>query len=223
VSSRVEDVKELMAAAEKAFEAIDSYRCVIHCHEQFKKLRKPESIFSYFKKPNSVYLRWQRGPHEGLQSSHVPHRDGPNKFQARESGIKGLAGAMTFPNDSPIIDKAYPHHFKTHETSVQHLLQLTNKIQKRAEELGKYSVIELIEVDDPLLKRRTTKAVSRLSDRPSDGLQWLRTEFYFELDTELPLHFKLFGFDGEMIGEYAFTDFTPNVTLTDDDFVLKKL
>jgi len=224
VSDRIAEVKRLMDEAAAAFATVDSYTCVIHCHERIKgKLYKPESIFSRFKKPGSVYLRWQRGPYEGLQASHVPHRDGPDKFQARESGLKGLAGALTFPHTSPLIDAAYPHHFRTHETSVQHLMQLSDQIQRRAEALGKLVVLELAEVPDPFLERQVTKMVSELSPDPADGLRWRRTEFYMDHQTKLPLHFKLYDFDGEMSGEYAFTRLAANVALTDDDFALKRL
>lgn len=219
----IDEMKRLMTDAERAFEQVESYASVIHCHERIKgKVRKPESIFTYFKKPNSVYLRWQRGPYEGLQASHVPHRDGPNSFQARERGLKGLAGAITFPHTSPIIEKAYPHHFRTHETSVLHLMRLSIDIQRKAQELGTFSVTAISELKDPLLSLTVTKIESELSKDRAHGLKWLKTEFFFDHETTLPLHFKLYDFDGEMSGEYAFTGFRTNVPLTDDDFVLKK-
>ena len=212
-----------MKAAEAALQEVESYSCVIHCHERIKgKVRKPETIFSYFKRPRSVYLRWQRGPYEGLQASHVPHRDGDGKFQARETGLKGLAGAVTFAHDSPIVESAYPHHFRTHETSVHYLMELSSEIQRKAKALGAFTALEVSELKDPFLARQATKAVCELSRKRGDGLRWLRTEFYFDHETALPLHFKLHDFDGEMSGEYAFTEFRPNVSLTDADFALKR-
>lgn len=217
-------VKTFMQEAKAAIEQLESYSCTIHCHERIKgKLRQPENIFSYFKRPRSVYLRWQKGPYEGLQASHVPQRDGADKFQAREKGLKGLAGAVTFPHESPIIDKAYPHHFRTHETSLVFLVELSIDIQQKAESLEKFEVEEIAEVQDIFSKKPATKIVCRLSSSPTDGLRWLRTEFYFDREMKLPLHFKLYDFDGKTTGEYAFTDLKPNIQLSDDHFTLKKL
>jgi hypothetical protein len=224
VSERIGELKRHMDVAGVALTKIESYTCVIHCHERLKgKVHKPESIFSRFKKPSSVYLRWQKGPYEGLQASHLPQRDGPDKFQARESGLKGLAGALTFPHSAPLIEAAYPHHFRTHETSVLHLMQLSTEIQQKAEALGKLTVVEIGEVQDQFLKRPATKIVCELSPDRQDGLRWQKTEFYMDRETKLPLHFKLYDFDGELSGEYAFTEFKPNAPLTDDDFALKRL
>jgi len=220
----IERARQLMVDAQKAMDAIETYTCVIHCHERIKgKVRKPESIFSRFRKPRSVYLRWQKGPYEGLQASHHPDRDGPSKFQARETGLKGLAGATTWDHSAPIIDSMYPHHFRTHETSVAHLLALSAEIQEKAVRLGKLSIADLSEVDDPLLGKRTSRLVCELSKDPADGLRWSRTEFYFDTDTKLPLHFKLYDLDGEMFGEYAFKQFEANAQLPPDAFDLKKL
>ncbi len=224
MSADVEKVKKLMARAREALAEIESYTCTIHCHERIKgKVRKPESIFSRYQRPGSVYLRWQPGPYEGLQSSHVPHRDGPDKFQAREKGLKGLAGAVTIPHGSPLVDKAYPHHFRTHETNLRYLIDLSDEVVMQAIDLGTLSVLEIGEVTDPFIKRPATKVAVRLSTKPSNGLRWSKAEFYFDHQTNLPLHFKLYDFDGEMTGEYAFTDIKANVPLSDDDFVLKKL
>ena len=224
MSDSTERARQLLQEAGEAVEALKSYACVIHCNERINgKVRKAERIISRYERPGSVYLRWLKGPYEGLQASHVPHRDGEGKFQAREKGIKGLAGAVTFPHDSPIIDKAYPHHFRTHETSVVYLIELALEIQAKAVEMGKMTVIEVTDLDDPFLGRPATKVVCQLSSSPADGLRWLKTEFFFDHETKIPLHFKLYDFDGEMFGEYAFTEFEPGVSFSDDDFLLKKL
>lgn len=217
--------EQLMADAEAAMEAIETYTCVIHCHERLKgKLHKPESILSRFRRPRSVYLRWQRGPYEGLQCSYVPERDGADRFKARETGVKGLVGAKAWRHDDAMIDKMYPHHFRVRETSVVFLLELTADIQRRAREMGKITVERPpVDEDDRLLRRPATRLDCRLSGDPRDGLRWLRTQFWFDHETELPLHFKLYDFDGELSGEYGFTEFVPNAELPPDAFELPKL
>ncbi len=224
MSVDVHKLREMMAESKKALEGIESYTCVIHCHERIKgKLRKPESIFSRLKKPGSVYLRWQPGPYKGLQSSYVPDRDGPKKFKARLPGLKGFAGAMTLPHDSPLVEKTYPHHWLTHQTNLVFLLNLSEEIMSRAMDMGKFAILESEELTDPFIKRPATRVLSKLSPNRADGLRWSKTEFYFDHETKLPLHFKLYDFDGEITGEYAFTDFKTNVSLSDKDFDLPKL
>jgi hypothetical protein len=224
VSADIDKVKELMATARDALATIESYSCVIRCHERINgKVRKPENIFSYFKRPASVYLRWQPGPYAGLQSSYVPGRDGPDKFQARETGLKGLAGAITVPHSSPLIMKAYPHYFRTHETSLRYLVDLSSEIMNRSIERGSFKVLELTEVTDPLIKRPATRAVTQLAPSPVQGLSWMKAEFAFDHQTEIPLHFRLYEFDGGMSGDYAFTELKTNLPLTDADFELKKI
>lgn len=224
MSDDVERGRKLMVEAQAALEAIESYTCVIHCHERTKgKVRKPETILSRFRKPRSVYLRWLKGPYEGLQCSYDPSRDGPDRFMARETGMKGLVGARVYRHDDPLIDAMYPHHFRVHETNVAFLLELTARIQARAIELGKLTVEGLVEEKDAFLHRLASRLDCRLSADPKDGLRWLRTQFWFDHETKLPLHFKLYDFDGEMSGDYAFADFVPNAPLPPNAFETPKL
>jgi hypothetical protein len=224
VSDDAERGRQLMAAAEAAIESIETYTCVIHCHERIKgKVRKPESILSRFRRPRSIYLRWQEGPYEGLQCSHDPDRDGADKFMARETGMKGLVGARAWRHDEPMIDAMYPHHFRVHETNVMFLLDLTARTQARAEELGKLTVEGIVDETDRFLRRPATRLDCRLSPDPGDGLRWLRTQFWFDHETRLPLHFKLYDFDGEMSGEYAFAELVPNASLPANAFDTPKL
>ena len=231
VTNRKEDVLDLVQTAEQlldraqvVFGELSTYSCVVHCHDRINgKLRKAETILSHFKKPNSIYLRWIKKPYKGLQASYVPTRDGPNKFQARETGLRGLTGTMKWPHDSPMIDKLYPHHFRTHQTSLKYLLELTVQITQRAIELEEFDVLQIREVRDEFLKRPATHVVCQLSDDPDHELRWPKSEFFFDLETELPLHFKLHDFDGGLFGEYAFLQFERDVDLPDSMFELKKL
>jgi negative regulator of sigma E activity len=101
-------------------------------------------------------------------------------------------------------------------------MELSGSIMRKAIELGMFDVPELSEVTDKHVRRPATRILCKLSSNPADGLRWLKTEFYYDHETQLPLHFILYDFDGELSGEYAFTEFRLNVPLTDADFVLKK-
>lgn len=220
----IERAGQMLTAAMAELDSIKTYSCVVLCQDRIGgELRKQERIQSVFRAPRSVYLRWLPGPYEGLQASYVPERDGEGKFQAREKGLKGLVGAVSWANDSPIIDKMYPHHFRTHETSVFFLVQLSTQIALKAREIGKIRIAKLEEVTDPWLKRTATLVDSEMSQDSKDGLRWPRTELYFDKDTKLPLHFKLAAFDGGLFGEYAFSEFKKNIDVRPDAFELKKL
>lgn len=221
---KTQRAKELVAAANAAMDAVQTYTSTVVIQERIHgKDRKTERILYRFARPGSTYMRWLKGPYEGLQLSRVPDRDGPGKLQAREAGLKGLVGVVSWPIDSPIAQKLYPHHFSLDETGVLFLVNLTATIQAKAEKLGKFQVLSIDELDDPFLHRKATRVVSQLSSDPADGLRWPKTELFCDSETSLPLHFKLHDFDGGLFGEYAFTEFEPNAKLAADAFELPKL
>lgn len=215
---------ELLHTAAAKLDQISTYACTVLCQDRINgTMRKQERIQSLFRAPQSVYLRWLPGPHEGLQASYVPARDGKSSFMARETGLKGLVGAISLPHHSPIVDSMYPHHFRTHETSVHHLVGLATELVTKAQRAQKLRVRALEELDDRLLRRRATRVDCELSKEAKDGLFWSRVELFFEHDSQLPLHLRLHDFDGGLYGEYAFVDFKPNVSIAPTAFELKRL
>lgn len=215
--------KALLKAANEAFNGVRTYSATIMCQDRIDgKTREKEYILTKFRKPTSVYLKWQPGPYEGMQCSYVPERDGKDQFMALETGMRGLLGIMTWDHDSSIISTLYPHHFRTYQTNIKYLIDLTNDIITRAEKIGKVEIVEVTDVVDPFVKRKATKILARLSNNKSDNLRWPQVEMYFDHQTKLPLHFKLYDFDGGLFGEYAFMNFKINVSVTDDDFTIKK-
>lgn len=215
---------ELLRTAAAKLDHLNTYACTVLCQDRINgTLRKQERIQSLFRAPQSVYLRWLPGPHAGLQASYVPARDGKRSFMARETGLKGLVGAVTLPHHSPIVDSMYPHHFRTHETSIHHLVGLAKELLTKAQRAGKLRVLKIEELDDPLLRRRATRVDFELSKEAKDGLLWSRVELFFEHESQLPLHLRLHDFDGELYGEYAFVDLRPNASVGPAAFELKRL
>ncbi len=222
--SNEEQAELLLRAAAAKLERLSTYACTVLCQDRLRgTMRKQERIQSLFRAPRSVYLRWLPGPHEGLQASYVPERDGASNFMAREKGLKGLVGAITLPHRSPLVDSMYPHHFRTNETSVHHLVGLAIELVTKARAQGTLSVSKVEPLDDPLLGKRATRVDCELSKDPKDGLRWPRTELFFEHESELPLHLRLHDFDGGLYGEYAFVDLRPNVAVPPSAFELKRL
>lgn len=218
-----ERAEQMLREASERLQSIKTYSCIVLCQDRMNgTLRRQERIQSLFRAPRSVYLRWL-GPFDGLQSSYVPERDGEGKFMARETGLKGMIGALTLSNDSPMVTSMYPHHFRTHETSVHFMVELSNRLVARARQMGKLRVTRIEDVDDPWMKTRATLVESEMSKDPKDELRWLRTELFFEHSTKLPLHFRLYGFDGGLFGEYAFSELRLNVDISAGAFELKKL
>lgn len=215
--------ERLLTEAAARVAGLRTYACTVLCQERIGgRLRRQERIESLVRAPSSVYLRWVAGPFEGLQASHVPERDGPNKFMARESGLKGLAGALSLHHRSKLVDQLYPHHFRTHETSLHFLVGLSVELLTRARAAGKLRSLRLEEVDDAVLERRATRVDCELSRDPRDGLRWPRIELFFERQSQLPLHLRLHDFDGNLAGEYAFLDLRPNVELPASAFELAR-
>jgi hypothetical protein len=225
VPGGIERIKQMVQDAGTAFENVTTYSAVLVIKERVNgKRRDPEKIFTYFSKPNSVYLRWLKGsPYQGLQTSYIETRDGPDNFLARETGFSGLMGTAKWGHYSKIVTTMYPHNFQTYETSIAHMLKLQNRIMTKALKLGKMDVTEVSEVIDPFLNRKAVKICMKMSDDPADGLLWLKGEFFADMETKFALHFRLYDFDGELSGEYAFTEFKPNVQVPDGIFELPKL
>lgn len=218
-----ERLEQLMREATERIQSVKTYSCIVLCQDRMGgTLRRQERIQSLFRAPRAVYLRWL-SPYEGLQTSYVPERDGEAKFMARETGLKGMVGALSLTHDSPMVTSMYPHHFRTHETSIHFMVNLSNRLIAKARGIGKMRVARIEEVDDPWLKSRATLVETEMSKDPKDDLRWPRTELLFDAASKLPLHIRLHGFDGGLFGEYAFSEFKPNIELSDRAFELKKL
>jgi len=93
-------------------------------------------------------------------------------------------------------------------------------ILNKAQGEGNIRVTEISDISDPVLKKPATKIEVLLSNNPEDGLMWWKVLLYFDRETKLPLHFRLYTFDGSVSGDYAFTRFIANTNITDADFDL---
>ncbi|MDX9720871.1 MAG: DUF1571 domain-containing protein [Myxococcota bacterium] len=213
----------LTEATERALASLESYTCTIVMRDRIKGKLMPESqLYTQYRKPGAVYLRWVGEQHRGMQASYVPGRDDEGYFMARESGLKGLIGARTWPQSSPLINTLYPHHFSISESSVVALTQTTLELQRRAHSLGKLRLESLCTLHDEELDAPVTKVVAQLSDDPGDGLRWPRCTLFICERHHLPLHVRLDDFDGGLFGEYVYRDFRPNVVVDESWFALPK-
>lgn len=213
----------MLEAAAARLEAVQTYACVVLCQERIAgEVRPRERIASVFRAPGSVYLRWDDGPLAGLQTSHVPERDGAGRFKARAPGIQGLFGALTLACDSPLVTAMNPHHFHTHETSVPFLVGLASRMVARARAARTIRVRRVDAVHDDWLGGEATCVDAELTAGPDEPPRWRRVQLFFEPATGLPLHLRLDGQDGELFGEYAFTQFVPGVDVPAGAFELGK-
>jgi hypothetical protein len=213
----------LLQKAKLEFAKVNNYTAIIITKERFNgKWNKTEHVETRFMRPHSVYLRWLPGPYEGAEVSYVKKRDGNSHFLSYESGIKSVFGVTRWHVNNQIIRNLYPHHFNVRDTSIKYFIEVSDQILTRGKEMNHINVEKIEQVYDPYIGNPATKVYIRLSDNPDDGLYWSYIEIYFDQSTSLPLHFTLYGFNGEITGEYAFTNFVPNTNVTARDFVLQK-
>ncbi len=220
----LEKAKQILNTSIKKFETVNNYKAVIVSTEIIKgKRNDTEYILTKFMSPNSIYLRWLPGLYEGMQVSYVPSRDGKKSFRGLEKGFAGILGEMKLKNSSMLVNTLYPHHFTPQETSLKYFIDMSQLILKNGIKKNAVKIISISTVIDKYLKRRATKIVVKLSDDPKDNLLWPKMDLYFDQETKLPLHFRLYSFEGGLSGEYAFTNFKENINITSGDFELKKI
>ena len=222
--TKLAETQAFITSAKERFAAINSYSSHLFCQEWWKKKKAPlEEMQTFYEKPGAVYLRWVGKRHKGLQASYLPDRDEADQFLARETGLRGMVGAIAWRNGSPLLDKLYPHHFTIHETSVANMVKLIDEIMTQAEPAGKIEILTLEEVDEAQLKQRCLHVVAKLSDNPRDGLRWPRVEIWAPLSIGLPLRVRLDDFGGGPQGDYVFSDFTVDCEVDANLYALPKL
>jgi outer membrane lipoprotein-sorting protein len=211
--AKIEKVEKALTASMKLYESIYSYSSTIIIRERINgKMRPDEYIKTYFLRPKKVYLEWVK-PYEGLKLTYIPERDGKDYFQVKEAGFRGIFGVFKWPNNSQLIDTFYPHRFRAYQTNFNYVFDLATRDWNRGKKINKIKVREITSFNDPVNGRMALKVDVDFSPNPADGMTFGRVTFYFDQKTGLPLRFDLYDHDGQLWGNYAFTEFTPNIKI----------
>jgi len=213
---------QLIEKANLELDSITDYSALIISTERIKnKKRDTEYLLTRYKEPGLVYLKWLPGPYSGNEASYIPERDGRNSFLAIDAAMWSWVGSVRWKMDSPFLALFYPHHFTIRNTNLKYFMEISGQLIKKGRDNNLVRIEEIVDVFDSVVSKSVTRMTVVLSDNPADSLLWTKAEVFFDKNLAIPLHFKLYDFDGELWGEYAFIEFRKNTGLNKNDFGLK--
>lgn len=222
--SDLDRFQSALAQAKSAYSKIGSYTFHAHLKELNKgKPKELEIVHSEFiKNPRRIYFRWEAGSlFEGLQASHVLDRDGADKFQGLETGVRGLPGVITWKLDSPIIAKLYPHQFLLSQYHMGFIISHIENVTGKAQKDGALSVV----FDGTKSLDKSGRVLDMYKLELSKGAgsgKYKKGTVGFDQKTKLPLYLEIFDHQGRLFARYDIKKFAPNAKVDTAVFTLKK-
>jgi len=217
-----------IARAKKAYTAVKSYDAECWTVERVNgKLKAEERVRAVLvKQPWKMYFRWlPGGPHEGMQCSYVPSRDGANNYMGLEAGARGLIGAQRYAFDNALINRLYPHQQAIKNYHMGFLLERVETRTRQALKLGKLTItddgIKTNLIPGRQLHVYTGVLAKDYPPDPIDGARYWRTIVGYEVASGLPLYIETYTVDGQLFSRYKYMKFTANPAIDPNLFELK--
>lgn len=214
-----EKIDEIVRQAVDAYRAVNDYTAQLHRVERVgNDLRKEEQISLKFRKPSSLYMKWQTSPNPGLlnEGTEVIYPTGKekNKMTAHLGGLINLiTPTVTVDPTDPMVMKNNRHPV-TH-TGIGYILDLFTRQRDRA--VADKDFQQVYHGVVPIMGRQTHK-VEFIMPGKGKGYYCYRAEVYFDTENKLPIRIAVYNWDDDLIERYSFNNLAINVGLTDDDF-----
>lgn len=181
----------------------------------FKSLREPERIACKFRrKPFSIYMKWLDPDIKYGESTYVEgQQDNQVRFVPRH-GLFGLPPTITRVDlQTPVIwgEAKYPLTAFGLERMMERTLA---NVAKAGEDLA-VSYLGLTKLSE------SNRVVHYLRlEFPPSRYRTPVQELFVDVETDLPACTRILRSSGKLEGAYVWDDVDPNVTLTDEDFLL---
>ncbi|MCB9476075.1 MAG: DUF1571 domain-containing protein [Deltaproteobacteria bacterium] len=207
------DPEMLKKNLKASYARVNDYTCILHKRELVDgKMQDLQHMAVKFKKPMSLYMKWQPGPHEGRQLIYVRGQN-DNKAHVKEAGILGVV-PVNLSLDSKLM-KADTNH-PLSEIDMGFTVDTIYKNLSKALVEGD---VTLTFVGQRRLGNRVAYVVDAVHENvETKGYYAKRSVNAFDRATGLPIASKSYNTAGELFEEFEWTDLKLNVGLTDADF-----
>ncbi len=190
------------------YREIRDYRCVLIKQEWLHNRMDQQKMILLFRKPMDIKLTWIT-PNSGQQAVYRVQKS-KNRFRARKGGWLGF-----FTVDMDINDK------RALETSRYPITcaGIGAVLEKTMQDIG-LGQCEVRTLGEENVDGQPCLHLEFHSLGPKNFHQSLRTEFWVDKKSGLPIQLKMMDYEQRMIGCYTFSQLELNVGLTDKDFEL---
>jgi outer membrane lipoprotein-sorting protein len=210
---------DIVRAAVDAYGKVNDYTATLFRIERVGgKPRKEERIGLKFRKPDSIYMKWETSPNPGLlnQGTEViyPAGKGRDKMTAHLGGLINLVTPTitVSPTDRLVMENN--RHPVTH-TGIGYILDLFVRQRDRA--VADKDFLQVYHGTVEIMGRKTHK-VEYIMPGKAKGYYCYRAEVYFDGEHKLPIRIVVYDWSDEEVERYSFRDLKVNVGLTEDDF-----
>jgi len=204
--------EKLFFGMSKAYEDIKDYETIFVRQETVKgKLRKPEKIAFYFKRPFKVRMRWLSGSKTQSEIVYV-EGENDNKILVKMKGLlAGLIKVLRVDVDGYLARRSSSRPVTQAGIGkmIDSLVDLTTRAKDQNE-------VELTYLGEEWLDDRKVHVVERLL--PADKYDSPRTLIYLDKRLDVPIKLIRYDADGEVHEQYEYQDLLVNVGLEDSLF-----
>jgi len=203
---------------------VKDYTCTFVKRERHDgKVSDPEFVFAKFRnQPYSVYMRFVKpAAVEGQEAIYVDGQNN-NNLVGRGSGIKRIAGWVSFVPTSPVPMK--DNHYPITEAGVRNL---TKRLIEVAENDVKYGECEVKFYKNAKINGSSTTCVQVVHPTPRKNFLFHKARIYVDDELKVPVRYEAYdwpakaGDDPQLIEEYTYLNMKINLGLTDADFDTK--
>jgi hypothetical protein len=221
-ASVMEEPLRLIAEANKAYQEVRDYTCVLIKKERMHGQMQPENVITMKVRcqPFSVYLRWQQPKATAGQEACYVAGKNDGKMRVHSTGLLGVAGWVSLDPSDERAKKSSNHAIT--EAGIGNLL---TRFGKRWEIEKNLNLTRVRIGDYEYNKRRCLRVETIHPDNRSGQFATYRSVLYFDKETHLPIRVEAYDWpkaggsaEGELMEVYSYINMKLNVGLGEDTF-----
>jgi hypothetical protein len=206
-----------LTRADAAYAALKDYRAIFTKQEREDgQLGPKETIFLKFEKPFKIFMRWQDTHKEGLQVLYERGKH-DNRLAIHKPGLLlGLAPVVFLDQNSPWVREG-SESYDIEDAGIGSFLEDFEKMVRLGEKEGTLRV---------LWEDEATVETLFEGSQEDAGYFARRVVVHFDPKTGLPDRMRLYDWNDEPMGDYAYGDLRIDIGRDDPEFqklALKKL
>lgn len=176
------------------------------------ELLPEENVLLKFKKPFMVYMKWQKGPHEGREAMYVQGKYN-NKVVGHEGGFISFITLNMDPKGGTAM-KGNRHPIT--DVGIGRLIDIIMDNFTRGQKEGELKITYTGE--ESAFDRPAYHIVGELPVQAEKGYYCKKIEIWVDKELGLPVKVIIYGWQDEVLERYGYKDLKLNPGLPDAEF-----
>ncbi len=204
----------MVARMEASYAPVRDYTAIFLKRERVQGVLGDQEVMQLkYQKPFRVYLRWPTGPKEGREVLYVAGANRDRLLVYDPSGIQRFFTLLMSPGDARAM-RASRHPIT--EIGIGKLIELIAQNARRAWARGELRLIDHGAGEESGRPVRRYEGI--LPDDPGRGYFCARLGLAIDRELGLPVRAQIYEWDGNLVGDYAYTDLRVNPGLAPQEF-----